>query len=476
MTTLFLKAARSPSQARLTCQRIRRRRTRQLEKYGLQPLEPRTLLSAWNVEDHYQLTADANASPSQIVADSLGNLYTTGWANDNAAPVYEGAKYAHAIVREKLAGTTAWTTILDYADFDDVPATGTVNTISGIAIDKFNNVFVTVIDHGSFNDTLALVLERKADQSAFSVIDTRTDGLYHSITADASGNVFAAGSIIETVGGVRASHWVVRKLAVGKTAFTTVDDFAYRNKQVSTYQPATGIAVIDSGAAAGIYVFGAPIAYENWVVRKSSDGGKTWKTVEDFDIDATNINTYNLPRALAPGADGSVYVVGVATYGNTQHWIVRKSASGNAGTWSTDFDIGGTDKFTNFSSGNRIIVDSSGNLLMTGQSNGQMLIYTKSYNAHTKKYGSWSLTDQIDSPDGRTVAATGLAFDNTGKLYLAVRTVVYFTDPMTSSTAWYVLSRPLASPATRFLSSAKSTAATTSSTRDPLQSVLTRRF
>src|SRR5438045_1659070 len=70
-------------------------------------LERRTLLSAWPVVDDYQLAAGQLAVNQVMATDSAGNVYSAGSARASQFN-------SHAVLREKLAGSTTWNTILDY--------------------------------------------------------------------------------------------------------------------------------------------------------------------------------------------------------------------------------------------------------------------------------------------------------------------------------------------------------------------------
>lgn len=80
--------------------------------------------------------------------------------------------------------------------------------------------------------------------------------------------------------------WPVRRSRNGGAAWTTVDTF---QESANTYSEARGITVSPSGA---IYVCGhagqvsvikgKKTTVNNWVVRRSLDGGTTWAVVDRF--------------------------------------------------------------------------------------------------------------------------------------------------------------------------------------------------
>ena len=93
---------------------------------------------------------------------------------------------------------------------------------------------------------------------------------------------------------------------------------------------------ITSDAAGTLYAVGDDYESGTWLVRRSLDGGVTWQTVDLFSGEA---------RAVTTDSVGNVYVagqnVGANPPGNNvRSWIIRKSSNGGI-SWST------VDTFTN---------------------------------------------------------------------------------------------------------------------------------
>lgn len=289
----------------------------------VEPLERRTLMSAWAVDDMPLMNG---ASVTSMAADREGNVYAAGYA------VASDGTTDLPIIREKAQGS--WSTIY-------------LNSASGgihaLAVDAAGDVFAAGITSGSPTPSRFL-LERPAGQSAFSPIDAPRAGDFTGLTVDAAGDVFVVGSDAMTTNRTTTDDWVVRERAAGTSAFVELD----RVKGAD----AKSVCTIDSGPAAGIYVVGKYSNDQHWIVRKSSDGGRTWSQVDQFQYDPNGIARSN-PQGIASDPNGNVYVVGNAqattitgytkvkgklqpVYGNSgDHWIVRKSGDGGA-TWSID--------------------------------------------------------------------------------------------------------------------------------------------
>ncbi|HEU0038049.1 MAG TPA: hypothetical protein VFR76_02130, partial [Verrucomicrobiae bacterium] len=77
-----------------------------------------------------------------------------------------------------------------------------------------------------------------------------------------------------------------------------------------------------------------------WTVRRSTNGGATWTTVDTFVLPSTGSSIYRAEaRGIGADALGNLYVVGraAAQYKGSGyfHWVVRKTANGGA-SWTTD--------------------------------------------------------------------------------------------------------------------------------------------
>jgi hypothetical protein len=321
----------------------------------LELLENRTLMSAtWPTVDSYQQTPEGMAWVSAMTTDAAGNVYAAGRA-DNAAGYSTGTAF-NAVVREKPSGSNTWNTIEV-----DTAAVG----FGAIAVDGNGDLFVSTrrtADAGAGWH----ILERPAGQTGFVQVDQLSAlGQCNGLAIDAAGNVLASGEMTESYTSKGQTytqmHWIVRKWAVGSPGFVTVDDHVDSSTGDSV---ADGMTVITKGSAAGIYVVGrakvaGSSANTEWLVRKSSDGGTTWSTVDLFTYTPSSTAPAVNANALAVASDisgNNVYVVGwgdketITGYQggkpiystSNDHWLVRKSSTGAANSWSIndDFQIG----------------------------------------------------------------------------------------------------------------------------------------
>jgi hypothetical protein len=140
-------------------------------------------------------------------------------------------------------------------------------------------------------------------------------------------------------------------------------------------------------------------------VRRSSDGGATWSTV--------NANTLASAFSVAAGADGSICAIGryqkAVNHGYQYGWIVRKS-SNNGTTWST------VDSVANLwpAGGTSLMVDVFGRVFALGST--MTTPETWLVRGSADGGATWTNTD-IFLPTGYTsAAAMGAASDAFGNV------------------------------------------------------------
>jgi len=130
------------------------------------------------------------------------------------------------------------------------------------------------------------------------------------------------------------SGWVVRKSSDKGATWSTIETFVPYSNTGS--QEATGIASDSSG---NIYLSGytEDDSGDNlWTIRKFSSAGNSWSTVDDFKT-GTGF-TDALAKSVRIGKDGTVFAAGetIATSNSKRGWMIR-SSSNNGTTWSTPY-------------------------------------------------------------------------------------------------------------------------------------------
>jgi hypothetical protein len=382
----------------------------------IETLENRRFHSATTVDD-FKPALGQPAHYNDMTSDAAGNVYAAGAALDAAGAL-------HGIVRKLASGDTTWQTILDQP-LDSSQG----QEFSQITVAPSGDIYLAVTPNGTSVYKLAVgQTTAQAIPGIPNVYNTIND-----LTVDAAGNVFTVGqeekliTVVNKKGQTSSyleDHWIVRELAAGTTSFTIVDDCfspsSYR------YPAATSIAATPSGLyVTGRVEFGAYPADDRWIVRKSTDSGHTWTTVDSFQYSTATATSYG-SQALGVTSDsaGNIYVAGHAllhfvtggskgrpTYGFSHHWLVRKSTDGGA-SWSNDAVIQTADWVYWCSMG----VDSSNNVYV---------VDTETINnddhqvVRSNASGSWQVIDDFNLAAGHSTLGYGLATDASGNVYVA---------------------------------------------------------
>ncbi|KOS04821.1 hypothetical protein AM493_01250 [Flavobacterium akiainvivens] len=133
------------------------------------------------------------------------------------------------------------------------------------------------------------------------------------------------------------------------------------------------------------------------VIKYSPDGTKLWDTT--FDNGAEGIE---VPNSMAIGADGSVYIAGIAWSGNSVDYITLKYNSSGAEQWHHTENPAGDDTWNEATA---IAVDAGNNVIVTGYSpneNGWLNYHTIKYNPQGTKL--WEQAYNYESTDPDNVA------------------------------------------------------------------------
>ena len=257
---------------------------------------------------------------------------------------------------------------------------------------------------------------------------TRYDG---GMAVDANGNVYAAGQAL--LNHTLTSRWLVRRGSDNGLTWSTVDDFSLGG----THNQAHAIATDSAG---NIYVAGLASTstgygtYE-WVVRKGVNG-TSWSTVDDF-----GPNTSSQAFGVIVHPTAGVFVAGssLVTVGRNsfQAWTVRRSLDGGA-TWTTvdTFQLGCV------SIARGLGIDARGNLYAVGVANETIKGKTRTHWIVRKSTngagGTWTTVDDFQvAADGETIAV-GLATNSAGDLFVAGMGSTTATGP----SQWFVRRNP----------------------------------
>lgn len=237
----------------------------------------------------------------------------------------------------------------------------------------------------------------------FAYVETANTEANDFHTTD-NGKLFVVG--YGTTGGVE--HWLVRRSTDYGDTWTTVDDFVFSAGQDSRAQAVT------SDRLGNVFVagFGSDGTSETWIVRKSEDGGDTWTKIDDFQFSDTEDTR---PVGIAVDEENSVYVVGGGSVGSERHWLTRKIINGG-NSWTTVDDF--HDNLIHDASD--IAYDGNGNLYVTGS--GQVADQFNGFTRKSSNQGAtWTTVDEFDYSSAVTDSTTvfwGIAVDPASNPYV----------------------------------------------------------
>jgi len=227
------------------------------------------------------------------------------------------------LVRQYAKTADTWSTVDTFQ-----LVTGKTASPLGLTSDKSGNIYVCGWGHNS-SSIYNLVVRKSADSGkTWSTVDTyqkvsgfKTEG--RTLAADSKDALYVVGAFNKDA---TTQTWLVRKSSDGAKTWNNVDEF-------SSGEVAVGMDILISSNHK-IYVIGSlkeTGKKRRWIVRQSTDGGTTWSTVDDFQL-STAYDTYG--RGITFDKFGNLVAVGHGFDADGEHMITRRSADGGK-TWST---------------------------------------------------------------------------------------------------------------------------------------------
>ena len=350
------------------------------------------LAQTFQTIDDFQYVAGVAAENFGLTVAPSGIIYACGWAGDGTT--------RHGLVMASTDGGNTWS-----APIDDLVYAGMATMDdAGIIADSASNLYVAGRYYPNHQfvrrSTDGGVTWQMVDDLAVSSVSFMSGA--GGVTADTAGNVFTIG---------RANYtWSVRK-GIGGTSFSTVDTFqpgasqawaVFAHPTAGTFAAGYGTLVSKNSSSAA------------WVVRRTLDGGATWATVDAYQASS---GCGAQARGIGADAQGNLYVVGCASVANkgssVNHWQVRKSANGGT-SWRTVDDFAPLANQT----GIGFAADGHGNIFVAGWASAGSGTgpYYWIVRESVGGTGPWSTVDNFAYGSG--AMSHGIAADNSGNIFV----------------------------------------------------------
>jgi len=305
-----------------------------------------------------------------------------------------GVLAVSALISPACLNAQTFETVLDYQYPGGQPASAGGD---GLAADAAGNVFAGGSAYDAAGNGLGLVFGSSDPTVSWPFADTTNpnasqyDSAVWNLGTDSSGNLYSVGQLTPQSTGVPS--WQVQKWPADGSAST----FSLYQYTAGQWADATGFAadnagnVYVAGGARDLVVTGSgkhqtTQSNNHWLVRRSSDGGASWANVDDVVGPSAN------GIAVVPGA--GVFAVGGRFIPGS--WQVRRSVSGNAGTWS---NVDGP--YPN-GAARAVTGDGQGNIFVAGTS--FVVTGTVKNKGQTTQTGYYGWTTRMSADGGSTWA------------------------------------------------------------------------
>jgi hypothetical protein len=365
-------------------------------------VEPCALGSTWTVVDDFVYSPGEPSNVGAIAAGPAGELYVSGVVRQGMF---------RALLRKSVDGGATWTT-LEGVDPDSMQPVGG----SGLVVDPAGVLFTVGVQGGQ-----RVVWRSDDGGETFSRLD---DAITIPTTIPCNTGAIAreADGTLYTVASCDDTGWLVRRGEDSGATWSTASTF-----QLATGKPArSGEVFVDAMGRP----FTAGQAHDaldvnHWVVR-GPDAQGNWATLDDYQLgqDAH-------AAAASLGGRTRLFAVGAAATAlpdfTGSHWIVR-SQDPTTRAWSTADDFAPSMTATSWAMA--IYEDPAGALLVAGYVDETGTGANSAVARRSDDGGaSWRVVDTYSYQAGKPTAATHLASDPAGNVYMTVRGVDATDNP-----------------------------------------------
>jgi hypothetical protein len=273
--------------------------------------------ATWSTVNLFQYVAGKNCGAGAMSADLSGNVYVVGTAADASG-------VGHWLVRRGSDGGTTWSSV---DDISGARALG-IGFVPNAGLFAMGSISTVTSSKNKTTTTSPWVVRRSFDGGAtWTTVDVLQPPSGYTasgqgIAADAQGNLYVAGrtTILVTSGHATTAmgQWIVRKSSDGGNTWATVDAFSYVPGKASVAfgignDPTRNVVVVGTGTDSA--------GYQHWLVRRPDSSGQ-WQTIDDYQLVAGKSAEAG---GVASDAAGHLLVTGAANdAAGVMHWIVRR--------------------------------------------------------------------------------------------------------------------------------------------------------
>lgn len=365
----------------------------------------------WETVDKFSLQDNLSADATDIGtgADSV-TLYSVG------RETIDEAGNEVAIVRKSVNSGASWTTVDAYSE-----STWPGATYRGFGAGANGTVFAAgeLWDGNPTTGTKTWIVRESADGGAnWATVDVFSQGPGAKPSCGDikvnpfTGDVFAVGRW--NASSNTGFYWLVRKRAGGASSFSEADRVGA--------PPINDARAVGFHPTAGVFVVGRMGDGKNralWTVRRSADRGVTWTTVDTFQDAA---KTDSEARGIAVSASGAIYVCGRAIQSVkgslVNNWVVRRSLNGGV-TWTTvdRFGAGAAPYGIGETSATGITIAPSGAVFITGNTADPSHIIARKGTTASNGTMSWVTSDNYQLVNGQAADAQAITCDAAGNIF-----------------------------------------------------------
>jgi hypothetical protein len=273
--------------------------------------------ATWSTVNLFQYVAGKNCGAGAMSADLSGNVYLVGTAADANG-------VGHWLVRRGSNAGTTWSSL---DDIGGARAMG-IGFVPNAGLFAMGSISTVTSSKNKTTTTSPWVVRRSLDGGAtWTTVDVLQPPAGYAaygqgIAADAQGNLYVAGrtTILVTIGHATTAmgQWIVRKSSDGGNTWSTVDAFSYVSAKASVAfgignDPIGNVVVAGTGTDSA--------GFQHWLVRRPDSSG-SWQTIDDYQLAA---GREEAAIGVASDAAGHLLVTGGANDASgVTHWIVRR--------------------------------------------------------------------------------------------------------------------------------------------------------